>query len=242
MAECPPTPGLINSLDPASPTDPDRVFCADDWFRFIQQVIKTNQFPKSEDDSNNGWDIALTVKASEVNSLQGIGSASTVEERLAALEADAATLPGGGVTFMGFFQAAAPTGWQQQTDTEIPGLDNSMMRVVQTAGGGLGGSASPISMAGSDVPQHGHPVTIVTDGNHTHGAYYEAGGGQNRRHLVVQFFTNSSDTPPNYSTGGTDFILTFDGNHNHAGSSAGNNSGPTAWTPKYADWIAAKKT
>lgn len=87
MATEPPTAGFINSLDPANPIDDNFVYGADDWFRFVQDVLKVNQFPISEDGSSNGWDIAVTVKASEVNALEGISNSETVQEQLDAITA-----------------------------------------------------------------------------------------------------------------------------------------------------------
>ena len=87
MATNPPTAGFINSFDVNNPIDSDFVEGGNDWFQFVQTVLKTNQFPTSEDGSSGGWDIACTVKASEVNSLAGISSAQTVQQQIDALTA-----------------------------------------------------------------------------------------------------------------------------------------------------------
>lgn len=86
MSTFPPTAGFIDSLDPANPINADFVYGADDWFRFVQQVL-TNQFPTSEDDSANGYDIAVTSKASELNTLDGIDTGTDLETRLSNIEA-----------------------------------------------------------------------------------------------------------------------------------------------------------
>lgn len=233
MADFPPTAGLINSLDPANPIDANKVFGGNNWLAFIQEVLKTNQFPISEDGSSNGWDLALTVKASEVNSLDGI--TGTVQTRLNALEADAATLPSG--TVMAFWQAAAPSGW-----TQVVSEDDAMLRVVSTAGGGNGGTASPISMAGSDVPAHSHTGSTGSDGAHTHSAYYDVGSGSQSRTFINTPHTaivNGSNILTRV-TGGSNYILTTDGAHTHP-ATIDDNSGPTDWEPKYIDMILASK-
>ena len=53
-----------------------------------------------------------------------------------------------------FAQAAAPTGWTQVTDDSA---NNRMLRVVNTAGSGTGGSHSPI--LNNVVPSHTHNFT-----------------------------------------------------------------------------------
>lgn len=87
MATNPPTAGFIAQLDPNNPIDSDNVEGANNWLQFVQETLKVNQFPTSEDGSAGGWDIACTVKASEVNSLAGISSAQTVQQQIDALNA-----------------------------------------------------------------------------------------------------------------------------------------------------------
>lgn len=63
-----------------------------------------------------------------------------------------------------FAQAAAPTGWVQITDD---GANNRMLRVVNTAGGGVAGSHSPI--LNNVVAAHTHGFTTGTvSADHTH--------------------------------------------------------------------------
>ena len=63
-----------------------------------------------------------------------------------------------------FAQAAAPTGWTQVVDD---GANNRMLRVVNTAGGGVAGTHSPISC--SVVAAHTHGFTTGTNSvDHTH--------------------------------------------------------------------------
>lgn len=73
-----------------------------------------------------------------------------------------ALLPTG--TCLVFAQAAAPTGWVQIVDD---GADNRMLRVVNTAGGGVAGSHSPI--LNNVVAAHTHGFTTGTESaDHAH--------------------------------------------------------------------------
>jgi hypothetical protein len=123
MADFPPTSGFINSLDPNNPIDANKVFGGNNWLQFLQEVIKTNQFPISEDGSLNGWDLALTVKASEVNTLQGISVTDPI-----------ITLPVG--TPVLFYQDVAPPTW-----TILQAVDEHSTRLTKglAAGGQQGG-------------------------------------------------------------------------------------------------------
>jgi len=176
MATFPPTPGFIKSLDPANPIGTDFVYGGDDWIQFIQQVLD-NQFPTSEDGTANGWDIALTVKASEVNALQGISSTDQI-----------ITFPSG--TKMLFYQDSAPTGWTiDQT------VDDHMVRLTKgsvalgLAGGTLRGtnlfSAQFAVLAEGATPGVGnHTLTGAESGAaaHTH-------PNTSHRHTVLTGFT-----------------------------------------------------
>lgn len=229
-----PTAGFISDLDPASPTNADFVDEGDNWFRFLQETIKTNQFPRSEDDSSNGWDIACTAKCSQLNALDDLVTTESVETRLAALEADAATLPSG--TVMSFFQAAAPSGWTQQTTSTY---DNAMLRVVNTAGGGSGGSDSPILLDRNIA--HVHSLNIVS-GSHGHGVKYRNTNGTTAISSSQQFgvFDSSSDS---YGTTGA----TSGSNGNLLDAVTVTITGDTDsegganWTPKYVDMIICSK-
>lgn len=222
MADLPGTPGFINSLEPNSPIDSNKVFGGDDWFRFIQVTLKTNQFSTSEDGSANGWDIALTVKASEVNSLLGISSSSTIEERLSILE----NIDSG--TKMLFYQDVAPTGWtiDQTVDEHAVRLTKGLAAGGQT-GGTQGGTnnfsvqfavleeaATPgvwnHTLTTDQLPEHTHGAT----GNHGHpfNVFPLDGSGST---IDVGFLTNSNETTtsPNDTN---DVMVAVAGDHEHA--------------------------
>lgn len=77
-------------------------------------------------------------------------------------------LPAG--TIMPFAQAAAPTGWTQVVGDAA---NNRMMRVVNTAGAGTGGTASPI--LNNVVPAHTHTYSGTSSGQSNDHAHYTSG-------------------------------------------------------------------
>lgn len=121
-------------------------------------------------------------------------------------------------TKLPFYQAAAPTGWTQDT-----AVNDQVLRVVSGTGGGAGGSwtISGLTVAGhqlvpSEMPSHYHSYT----------RYYitvSAGSGSGVSNLLQN--TQSQNTG---STGS-------DQAHSHGLSADGN------WRPAYIDVIVASK-
>lgn len=169
----------------------------------------------------------------------------------------AALIPSGTVAL--FAQAAAPTGWTQiTTDTAT----NRMLRVVNTAGGGIGGSHSPI--LNNVVPSHTHGFTTGTesaDHSHSGNTSYVSNDHSHNQGGVVHandlnmgwgFYPvgtddfDSSATSP-WNTGG------ISANHYHSFTSGGrsaahthsgttdNGSSQTNWTPRYVDILMCSK-
>jgi hypothetical protein len=156
-------------------------------------------------------------------------------------------------TRMPFAQSAAPTGWTQDTGD---GANNRMLRVVNTAGNGTGGTHSPILnnlvpshthgfSTGTVSSDHSHYVSGTTSGvgNHTHGvpAPNSSSGTQ---HLQAEpsawKYSVQSDGAGAHShtwgaqTGG------ISANHTHSGSTD-NGSSQTNWQPRYIDMIICSK-
>ena len=136
-----------------------------------------------------------------------------------------------------FAQAAAPTGWTQDTTDNAT---NRMLRVVNTAGNGIGGSASPI--LNNTVPSHTHTFIGSALGNHTH-----TDAGHNHSITAYAALTQGGPnaTPIWYSTSGT---TTGTGYANissvSAGTPAGTNSANASaadWAPRYIDMIICSK-
>lgn len=88
-----------------------------------------------------------------------------------------------------FAQAAAPTGWTQDTSDTA---NNRMMRVVSSTGGGLGGTADPTLM--NVVPYHTHGFTSgYQSANHYHYATGTTAGQNNDHYHYVSANTTYTD-------------------------------------------------
>lgn len=87
-----------------------------------------------------------------------------------------------------FFQATAPTGWTQDTS-----LNNRSLRVVNTSGGGTGGTSNFTSVLSSTAPLSvpisqvfpisgsvgGHTLSVSELPDHTHQSFFGPAGGAN---------------------------------------------------------------
>ena len=160
-----------------------------------------------------------------------VGNATTASN----LNGTWAQMPAGTVT--NFFQASAPTGWTQNTS-----YSNHMMRIVSGAGGGSGGTMSPI--LNNVVPSHTHGFStggasanhVHYDAGHSHSfniynaGVYGSGPGAN----VARWGINSS-TDTGYAS-----IGYMSNDHSHSGSTD-NGSSQTNWTPQYIDNILCSK-
>jgi len=146
-----------------------------------------------------------------------------------------------------FAQAAAPTGWTQDT---TDAATNRMLRVVNTAGGGTGGVTghSPILM--NVVPSHTHASSgstgamsanathTHTDSGHSHPITAQRQGNSfgGITH-TADFNTATPSTGTGYaaiSTTNTDHTHTFSGTTDGGSSS-------TNWQPRYIDLIICTK-
>jgi len=138
-----------------------------------------------------------------------------------------------------FAQAAAPTGWTQDTTDNAT---NRMLRVVNTTGNGVGGSASPI--LNNTVPSHTHGFsTGGISANHVHNdaghAHSDPGvqviRGSPSGTTSFQEWVGSHSTGTGYaSLGGVS------ADHTHSGSTD-NGSSQTNWAPRYIDMIICAK-
>jgi hypothetical protein len=189
------------------------------------------------------------------NAISGIAGNLTVTGNLT-VSGTSNIIPAG--TKMPFAQAAAPTGFTQVTDDTAT---NRMLRVVNTTGGGTGGSASPILM--NVVPIHTHSFTTGgQSANHYHNV---AGGtgGMDRANPHTHY--SDSNGAPNgggagaaytygMNPGGYPVTYTdidhlhgininsgyFSNDHTHSGGTDGGSSS-TNWTPRYIDMIICTK-
>lgn len=148
-------------------------------------------------------------------------------------------------TRMPFAQAAAPTGWTQDVSDNA---NNRMLRVVNTAGGGVAGTHSPI--LNSVVPSHTHAMTTGTESaTHTHAVSDPGHGHQYSQPVGGTGGAYISASAAAYSSGNnatTVFSLTGitlgtqSANHTHSGTTDGGSSA-TNWAPRYIDMIICVK-
>ena len=138
-----------------------------------------------------------------------------------------------------FAQAAAPTGWTQDTSDNAT---NRMLRVVNTAGNGVGGSASPI--LNNVVSSHTHTFTGSTLGNHTH-----TDSGHNHAASTNAWAPGGGAVSGNaYSFGSVASVTVTSSTANLSSNSAGTPAGTNAanasasdWEPRYIDMIICAK-
>jgi hypothetical protein len=205
----------IASFISSNPTSADPVNEGDNHLRLIKSVLKA-QFPGA---GGLGYATAITATEAELNALHGLTNYY---------------FPSG--TRMPFAQAAAPTGWTQDTTDKAT---NRMLRVVNTAGNGVGGTDSPI-LNNKTMVAHTHAFTgnaltahTHTDSGHAHTvAYYtELGGGGSGK--------NTGLGASSYSTSTSSANISS----NSAGTPTGSISSTAAvsWTPKYIDMIICSK-
>ena len=152
-------------------------------------------------------------------------------------------------TRMPFAQASAPVGWTQDTSDSAT---NRMLRVVNTAGGGIGGSHSPV--LNNVVPSHTHTLTINSGGNHAHSVYDPGhvhlvngqnqfvgrAGGDSFIDYRSKDATSEDGAWYNMAASATGISIYAGGDHTHTGTSAANESAAN-WTPRYIDMIICTK-
>jgi len=209
------TGSTISSFITSNPTSSDPVNQGDDHLRLIKSVLKA-QFPGA---SGSGFATAITATEAEINALHGLTNFYFASG-----------------TRMPFAQAAAPTGWTQDTSDNAT---NRMLRVVNTAGNGVGGSSSPI--LNNVVSSHTHTFTGNAMGAHTHS---DAG----HTHPNGASYRSSNGYQGNAANGGIDTPNSGIGYAQIQGASAGTPSGSISangsasdWTPRYIDMIICSK-
>lgn len=182
--------------------------------------------------SSGGTTPAISISAATTTAAGSMSAAD--KQKLDGIGSGANTAFAAG-TKIAFFQAAAPTGWTQDIT-----VNNCMLRAVNAAGGGSGGTDSPIlndktmvahthSFTGNALSAHTH-----TDSGHTH--------------------TDTGSAPSYNASSGPDSKQQWTGSHNtgvgyanissiSAGTPSGSISSTAAvsWTPKYIDMIICAK-
>ena len=217
------TGSTISSFITSNPTSSDPVNQGDDHLRLIKSVLKA-QFPGA---AGNGFATAITATEAEINALHGLTNFYFASG-----------------TRMPFAQAAAPTGWTQDTSDNA---NNRMLRVVNTAGNGVGGSADPT--VNSIVPYHTHTFTTgYMSADHSHGIGDPSHAHSDQGTRVVrgspsgttQFQDWDGGTHGTYAATTGIWTGGVSANHNHTGSTD-SNSNQGNWTPRYINMIICSK-
>ena len=134
-----------------------------------------------------------------------------------------------------FAQAAAPTGWTQDTTDNAT---NRMLRVVNTTGNGIGGTDSPI-LNNTSIPAHTHTFTGTA---HNHGI---TDPGHSHSYTSYSSFQPQSgnSTPVWYSTAAATTGASVTGISINNTTATGTNSTTTgvSWSPRYIDMIICAK-
>ena len=149
-------------------------------------------------------------------------------------------IPVGGITFMPFFQAAAPTGWTKST-----AHNNKSIRIVSGTGGGSGGSVD-YSTLFARTATDGHAVTVGEMPLHDHGG----STGYESAHTHGYDRPSGADAVPAGAGGGVR-VLTFSSSNTGVGSAhlhaVGGQGGSSPHTHdidmrlKYVDMIIASR-
>jgi len=238
---------FIGQLESTYPEPSDASSTADDHLRLIKKVLKA-QFPGS---TGTGLTGVVDLTETEFNNLTGTtnnvqaqleGLGDSITASVAALDADlqaqidalAASIPDppfASGTKMLFVQETAPVGW-----TQFVTLDDYMIRVVNSVGGGTGGSDSPI--VNDKVIAHTHTAAANASfaGIHNHTVtgsvttadfLYQIGPGdiEDMKGTPVKSIGNTSEQ----------------GAHTHTITVNISSTGETSWTPKYINTIIATK-
>ena len=215
------TGSTISSFITSNPTSSDPVNQGDDHLRLIKSVLQA-QFPGA---AGNGFATAITATEAELNALHGLTNFYFTSG-----------------TRMPFAQAAAPTGWTQDTSDNA---NNRMLRVVSSAGNGVGGSSSPI--LNNVVSSHTHTFTGNAMGAHSHSDAGHTHSTVNTNNLtartgisggpVASWFSDTAGTP----TTGAGYAQIQGASAGTPSGSISANGSASDWTPRYIDMIICSK-
>ena len=226
------TGNTLADLDELWPLSGDATSQGDNHLRLIKSVLKA-QFPGIDGD---GFKIPIVATEAEINFLDGLTEnvqAALTSIRASASAAQSALYAPAGTTMM-FFQAAAPTGWVQVTT-----YHDYMLRVVNTAGGGFGGSASPIDFNITHTHTTGsHTLTTDQMPSHSHRGMSGVGTSYPLSGIASAGGGFGGGTPD-------DNWVTYD--TTSAGGGASHNHGATgpssfSFAPRYLNTILARKS
>ena len=214
------TGSTISSFITSNPTSSDPVNQGDDHLRLIKSILKA-QFPGA---AGLGFNTPITATEAELNALHGLTNFY---------------FPSG--TRMPFAQASAPTGWTQDTSDNA---NNRMLRVINSAGGGVGGSDSPI-VNSTTMVAHTHTFTGSALAAHTHSDAGHQHTMDNRGNPAVAYgsYYAGSNSANLQGATGTTTVGYANISSVSAGTPVGSNSTTTgvSWTPRYINIIICSK-
>lgn len=181
--------------------------------------------------SSGGTTPAISISAATTTAA---GSMSAIDkQKLDGIGSGANTAFATG-TKIAFFQAAAPTGWTQDIT-----VNNCMLRAVNAAGGGSGGTDSPI-LNDKTMVAHTHAFTGNALAAHTHTDSGHQHTGHNLAFLNSGIPGGSNNTTSQPGDTGVAYAQISSVS---AGTPSGSISSTAAvsWTPKYIDMIICAK-
>lgn len=240
----------IHELNAAAPTQTEDMGEGDDHIRLLKATIKAT-FPQVQgttsvshtvlDDLQAGEFVRRDGSAQMTGHLVLSGAAPTndahavfkswVESQIEAL------IPQG--TRMVFVQASAPTGW-----TKVTTINDRVLRLVNTSGGGLAGDTWAISGL---THSHTHSVPV---GQHYHETPVGSGGSDPSVVRDSSWHHGTVTSRTCIRSGGTGTVSesTFrsgpvrdDSNSTSGGPNTSVVSSSGAWRPPYADAIVCEK-
>lgn len=200
----------IADLVPTNPTIQDPVHDGPNHFWLIKNVLKT-QFP-----GKGGLGFASPIEANEdeLNYVKGVRKSIQDQiDSLASGQSDSAFEAG---TTIIFAQAQAPTGWAQITN---PLMDNRMLRVVVSQGGGVGGNDDPT--INNVLPAHKHGFATGPGGGHSHTINVSNSGASHTHPIGI----SAADT--NHTHAFQTDTVNIDHGHNFSGTTAGESANHT---------------
>ena len=229
---------FIAGLDQSWPLGGDPTNQGDDHLRLLKNVLKA-QFPGV---GAAGFNTAILATEAELNALVGLNTATTLEVRLAAIEASIVSLEGVLTAPVGtrmlFAQASTPLGWTQ--DVADTGY---MLRIVDGAGGGTGGTDNPIE--NDFVVQHNHAISLTSGiGGGSHGHAVQTNWYQSDNASTGCFSGGPPKSANPFCATDTNWHTALNTNidHTHAvNGNTANTGAATGWRPKYSDAIIGVK-
>ncbi len=208
---------------------------------YISDLVSANPVGATDsyvDGDNHLRNLKLALK-NTFTALNGAVNSSHTELSLMASKTAGALMASGNKTE--FMQAAAPSGWTQDT-----ALNDKIIRVASGAGAASGGTWLPsgwtvggTALAETQIPSHTH--TVQAGGDHTHSMKIEStGGGAADATVATGGDSANINSPSATSSDSHSHTINSTGGgaaHAHSGVYTGD-----TWRPAYVDVIICAKS